>query len=72
MRHFMSDDGGKLGGIVHQRQEPARDIEISARKREGVHIRRIEDRHPVGLARIVGNRRQAANDLGHHPLELRV
>ena len=49
--HLVGDDGGELGRIVGQRQQPARHVEIAAGQREGVDVGRVEDGDAVGLRR---------------------
>ena len=44
---LMAEREGKLGLIVHQRHELARDVDVAARRREGVLDRRIEDREAI-------------------------
>ena len=70
--HLVRDDRGQLGRIIGQRQQAARHVEIAARQREGVDVRRVEDGDAVGLRRIGRHQRQIADDLGHHALELGV
>ena len=71
--HLMRDDGGKLGRIIGQRQQAAGHVEITARQREGVDVGRIEDGDAIGLrADWPDTKRQPADDLGHHALELGV
>ena len=43
MRHLVRQHGGELGGVVGQRDQAARHVELAARQREGVDGRRIED-----------------------------
>ncbi len=62
MRHLMRDDGGDLAGIIGKRQQPARDVEIAARQREGVDLGRVEDGHLVDARRVVGYRHEPADD----------
>ena len=39
MRHLVGEHGGDLGGVVGERQQAARDVEIAAGQREGVDRR---------------------------------
>ncbi len=44
VRDFMRDDRSCLGGIIRERQQPARDIDIAVGQRESIDSGRIEDR----------------------------
>ena len=55
MADFMGHDSGNFRGVIGQRQQPARHIEIAARQGEGIDHRRIQQCHLVRLAgRITG------------------
>jgi hypothetical protein len=70
--HFMRQHRRQLGRVIGKRQQSARDIEIAARQREGIHVGRVEDCDAIGLRRIAGHRCQIADDLRHHAFELGI
>ena len=46
VRHLVRQHRGELGGVVGEREQPARDVELAVRQREGVDRRRVEDGRP--------------------------
>jgi hypothetical protein len=63
MAHFVAEHEGEFVLAVHQREQFARDVNVSAGHREGVAHRRVEQRHPIGRAGIgdIGIARPAAD-----------
>ena len=72
VRHLMAEHGGELGGIVGEREQAARDIELAVRQREGVDRRRIEDRDLVSQARPLGGSDQLVHCLGDQRFQPRI
>ena len=72
MADLMRHHGGDLRRIVGQRQEPARDIDVVGRHREGIDHRRIQKRHMIGLLRIFARLRQFQQDVIDEMLDGRV
>ena len=71
VRHLVRQHGSKLGGIVGERHEAPRHVEVTARQRESVYRSRIEDRDaiahlgPLGSGHKLGHcGRQQAFELG--------
>ena len=54
MRHLVRQHRGELGGVVGERDQAARHVELPARQREGVDRRRVEDGDAVALVRPLG------------------
>jgi hypothetical protein len=72
MRHLMAQHGGELRGVVGKCEQPARDVELAVRQREGVDRRRVEDGRLVSQVRSLGGRDQPVNRLGEQRFELRI
>jgi hypothetical protein len=66
MAHFVGNHGCDFGRVVGECKQAACNVEIAARQCEGIDIGTIENGDAIGLVRLVGNRRQLADDLGHH------
>ena len=58
VRHLVREHRGELGGVVGERDQPARDVERPGRQREGVDRRRIEHRHLVAQIRPLRGRHE--------------
>ena len=72
VRHLVREHRGELGVVVGDREQPARDVELAGRQREGIDRRRVEQRHLVGDVGSVGGGDQAVDDPGHLHFELGV
>ncbi len=72
MAHLVRDHRRDFGGIVGERQQAARDIEIAARQREGVDRRAVQDGDAIGLRGIVGGGDAAPDDARQRLLQLVV
>ena len=48
MRHLVRQHGGQFRRVAGERHQPARDVELSRRQREGVHRAGVQDRDLVG------------------------
>ena len=67
MGDFMRHDRRGFRGVARKREQPARDVKIAGRKREGVHHRRIQNCHLIsGLARRIAR----AGELGQNSVEI--
>ncbi len=72
MRHLVRQHRRQFRGVVRQRDQAARDIELAGRQREGVDRRRIQDRDLIGQVRPLGRGDQPLDGLGDQRQELRV
>ena len=72
MPHFVREHGGKLGLVVGERDQSARDVELAVRERECVDCRRIEDRDLIFQIRPFGCRHQAVDGFFDQALQARV
>ena len=72
MRHLVRQHRGQFRGVAGQRDQAARDIELSGRQREGVDRAGIEDGHLVGEVGTVGGRHQPVDGLGDQRFQPRV
>ncbi len=72
VRHLMREHRGELGGVVGERDQPARHVELAGRQREGVDRRRVEDGHPVMHVRALGSGDQPLHRAIEHRFELGV
>ena len=70
MRHLVGQHRRQFRGVVGERDQAARDIELAGRQRKGVDRAGIEDGHLVGLIGPVGSGDQAVDGPGHQLLEL--
>lgn len=65
MGHLVRDDGGELGLVVGQGQQPAGDVDVPAGKRKGVDGRRVQQRDLVPALAGSGVLRQPRRDAAH-------
>ena len=72
VRHLVREHRGELGGVVGERDQAARDVELAARQREGVDRRRIEDGDAVVQVRPLGRRDQLVDGLVEQRFELGI
>ena len=72
MRHLVRQHRGELGGVVGERDQPARHVELAGRQREGVDRRRVQDGDLVFQVRPLGGGDQLVDGLGQQRLELRA
>ncbi len=70
--HLMRQHRREFGLVVGEREQPARDVELAVRQREGVDRGRIEDGHLVFLLRLLRRRHQAVDQLRHHRVQLGI
>ena len=70
--HLMRQHRGELGLVVGERDQPARDVELAVRQREGVDRRRIEDGDLVFQIGPLGRRHQPVDGLLDRRLQARV
>ena len=70
--HLMREHRGELGLVVGERDQPAGDVEMAARQREGVDRRRVEQRHLVFLLGLFRGRHQAIDHLADRRVQLRI
>ena len=69
---LMSEHGRQLGFVSKEREDAPRDVDESARQREGVHGGRIDNRVRPRQARPLGGPGEALADAVHVLLKIRV
>jgi hypothetical protein len=72
MRHLVGQHRGQFRGVVGERNQPARDIELAGRQREGVDRARIEDGDLVGLVGPLGGRDETVHGPADERFELGI
>ena len=72
MAHFMRQHGCKLGLVIGEGDQSARDIEPAVGKREGVDRRRVENGDLIFQVRSFGRRHQTVDGFFDHVLQARV
>jgi len=70
--HFVRQNGSELGLVVGQRDQPARNVKLPVRQREGVDRRRVEDGDLVGQVRPLGRGDETVDGLLDQRLHARV
>ena len=69
VRHLVAQHRGEFGGVVGEREQAARDVELTVRQREGVDRRRVEDRDLVFQVRPLGCGDELVDGLRDQPFE---
>ncbi len=72
VRHLVRQHGGELGVVVGERDQPAGDVELAVRQREGVDRGRVQDGDLVLEVRPLGGCDQLVDGLLQHALQLGV
>src|SRR5690606_32642487 len=72
MRHLMRQHGGQFGGIIGQSEKATRDVEIPARQRERIYVRRVQNGDLIRLVRIVQVKSQRTDHPRDHALQFRI
>ncbi len=69
---FVTEHACQLRLVAEKWQDPARDVDETARQREGIDRRLVDDREGPGQVRPVGGPNELTPDSGHVALEGRV
>ena len=72
MRHLVRQHRGELGVVVGERDQPAGDVELAVRQREGVDRGRVEDGDLVFQLRPLGGGDELVDGLLQHLLQARL
>ena len=69
MRHLVREHRGQFRVVIGERNEAARDVERSARQREGIDRGRVQQRHAVFDVGPLGGGDETIDDLGNRIFE---